>query len=135
MLTSGIKFSNFKNSTNNKKIKKNFDKIIKSKNKIIESLGKKYLYSFNKKQLRKYKKFSNFRLIGMGGSILGTQTIYEFLKHKIKNFIFEDNIQNKKNISKKFTNIIVSKSGNTIETIVNTNILIKKMKKYFHNRK
>ena len=131
MLTSGIKFSNFKNSTNNKKIKKNFDKIIKSKNKIIESLGKKYLYSFNKKQLRKYKKFSNFRLIGMGGSILGTQTIYEFLKHKIKkNFIFEDNIQNKKNISKKkFTNIIVSKSGNTIETIVNTNILIKKNEK------
>ena len=131
MLTSGIKFSNFKNSANNKKIKKNFDKIIKSKNKIIESLGKKYLYSFNKKQLRKYKKFSNFRLIGMGGSILGTQTIYEFLKHKIKkNFIFEDNIQNKKNISKKkFTNIIVSKSGNTIETIVNTNILIKKNEK------
>ena len=77
MLTSGIKFSNFKNSANNKKIKKNFDKIIKSKNKIIESLGKNYLYSFNKKQLRKYKKFSNFRLIGMGGSILGTQTIYE----------------------------------------------------------
>ncbi len=131
MLTSGIKFSNFKNSANNKKIKKNFDKIIKSKNKIIESLGKNYLYSFNKKQLRKYKKFSNFRLIGMGGSILGTQTIYEFLKHKIKkNFIFEDNIQNKKNISKKkFTNIIVSKSGNTIETIVNTNILIKKNEK------
>ena len=131
MLTSGIKFSNFKNSANNKKIKKNFDKIIKSKNKIIESLGKNYLYSFNKKQLRKYKKFSNFRLIGMGGSILGAQTIYEFLKHKIKkNFIFEDNIQNKKNISKKkFTNIIVSKSGNTIETIVNTNILIKKNEK------
>ena len=83
MLTSGIKFSNFKNSTNNKKIKKNFDEIIKSKNKIIESLSQKYLYSFNKKQLRKYKKFSNFRLIGMGGSILGAQTIYEFLKHKI----------------------------------------------------
>jgi len=131
MLTSGIKFSNFKNSKNNKKIKKHFDEIIKSKNKIIESLSQNYLYSFNKKQLRKYKKFSNFRLIGMGGSILGTQTIYEFLKHKIrKNFIFEDNIQNKKNISKKkFTNIIVSKSGNTIETIVNSNILIKKNEK------
>ena len=131
MLTSGIKFSNFKNSTNKKKIKKHFDEIIKGKNKIIESLSQNYLYNFNKKQLRKYKKFSNFRLIGMGGSILGAQTIYEFLKHKIKkNFIFEDNIQNKKNISKKkFTNIIVSKSGNTIETIVNSNILIKKNEK------
>ena len=78
MLTSGIKFSNFKNSANNKKIKKNFDKIIKSKNKIIESLGKNYLYSFNKKQLRKYKKFSNFRLIGMGGSILVLKLFMNF---------------------------------------------------------
>ena len=31
----------------------------------------------------------------MGGSILGTQAIYDFLKHKIKkNFLFIDNLQN-----------------------------------------
>ncbi len=131
MLTSGIKFLNFKKSTNNKKIEKNFREIVDNKNEIIQSLSKNYLYSFSKKKLKKYKKFSNFRLIGMGGSILGTQTIYKFLKHKIKkNFIFEDNIQNVKNKSKKkFTNIIVSKSGNTIETIINSNILIKKNEK------
>ena len=37
----------------------------------------------------------------MGGSILGTQTIYDFLKHKIKkkNFLFIDNLQ-KKNLKK-----------------------------------
>ena len=48
-----------------------------------------------------------------------------------KKFLFIDNLQNfKKNNKKKiFTNLIVSKSGNTIETIVNSNILIKKKDK------
>ena len=41
------------------------------------------------KIVKKFKNSKNFRLIGMGGSILGTNTIYEFLKYKIKkNFIF-----------------------------------------------
>ena len=64
----------------------------------------------------------------MGGSILGTQAIYDFLKHKIKKtFFFIDNLQNqKKNDEKKYANIIVSKSGNTIETIINSNIHLKK---------
>ena len=68
----------------------------------------------------------------MGGSSLGAQAIYGFLKKKIKkNFVFIDNISSlpyektKKNI----TNLVVSKSGNTIETIVNSNILIKKKDK------
>ncbi len=128
MLTSNIKFLNFKKSLKNNNIKKNLDEIINNQSKIIESLGRNYLYSFSKKKLEKYGKLSNFRLIGMGGSILGTQAIYKFLKHKIKkNFLFVDNIQSKKDKSKKkFTNIVVSKSGNTIETIVNSNILIKK---------
>ena len=67
----------------------------------------------------------------MGGSTLGSQAIYDFLNHKIKkNFEFIDNlIPQRKNEKKKFTNLIVSKSGNTIETIVNTNILIKKREK------
>ena len=65
----------------------------------------------------------------MGGSTLGTQAIYDFLKDKIKKkFLFYDNLKPsiKKNEKKKFINLIVSKSGNTIETIVNFNILIKK---------
>jgi glucose-6-phosphate isomerase len=67
----------------------------------------------------------------MGGSVLGTQTIYNFLKNKIKkNFQFIDNLQiNQKKDKTKFVNIVVSKSGNTIETIVNSNILIKKKNK------
>ena len=129
MLTSGIDFLNFKIKVKKFSIKQTLISIIKEKNQILDSLGKNYNNNFNEKILRKYKKSSNFRVIGMGGSTLGTQTIYDFLKSKIKkNFSFIDNLQNtqKKNTKKKFTNIVVSKSGNTIETIVNFNILIKK---------
>ena len=37
-----------------------------------------------------------------------------------------NNLQNQKNDKKNFLNLVVSKSGNTIETIVNSNILINK---------
>ena len=133
MLTSSISFVNFKKKIKYIKVKKNLKLIIdnKNQNQVIKSLSKNYKYSFKKKKLDKYRKFSNFRVIGMGGSILGTQSIYEFLKSRIKkNFLFIDNLQNcKKKEKKRFTNLIVSKSGNTIETIVNSNILIKKKEK------
>ena len=133
MLTSSISFVNFKNKIKYTKVKKNLKLIIdnKNQNQVIKSLSKNYKYSFKKKKLDKYRKLSNFRVIGMGGSILGTQSIYEFLKNRIKKkFLFIDNLQNyKKKEKKRFTNLIVSKSGNTIETIVNSNILIKKKEK------
>ena len=65
----------------------------------------------------------------MGGSTLGTQAIYDFLNYKIKKkFYFLDNINTSKykKKEKKYLNLIVSKSGNTIETIFNANIFIKK---------
>ena len=68
----------------------------------------------------------------MGGSTIGAQAIYDFLNHKIRSkFNFVDNLQpnRKLNNKKNFTNLIVSKSGNTIETIINANILIKKNEK------
>ena len=68
----------------------------------------------------------------MGGSILGTETIYNFLNHKIKkNFYFHNNLQSKIKYldKKKYVNLVVSKSGNTLETIANTNIIIKKRDK------
>ena len=123
MLTSSISFVNFKKKIKYTKVKKNLKLIIdnKNQNQVIKSLSKNYKYSFKKKKLDKYRKFSNFRVIGMGGSILGTQSIYEFLKNRIKKkFLFIDNLQNyKKKEKKRFTNLIVSKSGNTTETIVN----------------
>ena len=128
MLTSRISFKNFKKKKSSINIKKKLKSIFNEKNQIIFSLGKNYKYSFEKKKIRIYKKFNDFRVIGMGGSTLGTQTIYEFLNHKIKKkFLFIDNLQNKqkKLQNKKYLNLIVSKSGNTIETIVNSNILIK----------
>ena len=64
--------------------------------KVLKSLSKNYQYNFNYKLINKYKKFKNFRIIGMGGSILGAEAIYHFLNHKIKkNFSFINNLQNK----------------------------------------
>ena len=128
MLTKGINFVNFKIKKNSTLVKKNLISILKSKNEILNSLSQNYKNNFTKKLLHKYKKKIDYRVIGMGGSSLGTQAIYDFLKHKIrKNFVFADNLQTAQiKEKKKYTNLIVSKSGNTIETVVNANILIKK---------
>ena len=128
MITTGISLVNFKLKKDTKKIKENLTSIIKNKNQIIYSLSKNYLNSYNSKKIKNYKKNKNFRIIGMGGSTLGAQAIYAFLKDKIKKkFKFIDNLQNfqKKDNNENYTNLIISKSGNTIETIVNANILIK----------
>jgi glucose-6-phosphate isomerase len=134
MLTSNIKFKNFKN-IKSKKIKnfkkeKWFNEI-----KLLGSLKKNYKYSYSKNQIHKLKKAKNYRLIGMGGSTLGAETIYQFLNHKIKKkFIFINNLNLKiKDEQKKIkaTNIIISKSGNTLETIANSNLLINGNKNIF----
>jgi len=132
MITSGINFINFKIKKKSNLVKKFFFSLLEKKNEVLNSLSKEYKNSFNKKAINKYKKVANYRIIGMGGSTLGTQAIYDFLNHKIRSkFVFIDNLQaNRKLDNKKsFTNLIVSKSGNTIETIVNANILIKKKDK------
>ena len=132
MLTSSISFKNFRlKKKNNTKIKKNLEFLFFNKSQIIKSLSNNYKDNFHKKKINKYKKLKNFRLIGMGGSTLGTQAIYSFMKHKIKkNFCFIDNLNPfLKKEKKKYLNIVVSKSGNTIETITNLNILLKKTEK------
>ena len=132
MITEGIRFLNFKKKFNINKTKQNLNLILSENNQVIQSLSKDYKNSFKKKKIIKYKKNLNFRVIGMGGSTLGSQTIYNFLEKKIKkNFWFEDNLQNtsKKINNKNLVNLVISKSGNTIETIVNSNILIKKENK------
>ena len=132
MISQNISFKNFKLKNKNQKLKQKLTSILSEENEVINSLKKSYKNNYTKKLIKKFKNSKNFRLIGMGGSILGTNTIYEFLKYKIKkNFIFVDNLQAKENKSekKKFTNLIVSKSGNTLETIVNTNLYLKKKDK------
>jgi glucose-6-phosphate isomerase len=129
IITKNIFFKSFKKNKINKKTKKNLHLLLKEKNEILKSLTKNYNYSYNKKLLLKLKKFSNIFVIGMGGSTLGTEAIYSFLKNKIKkNFYFNNNLQSKINSPNKkikYLNLIVSKSGNTLETISNSNVIIK----------
>ena len=132
MLTSNIKFRNFKKTK--KKYKKIFfkEKWFKEIS-LLESLKHSYRYSYSKKKIKKFKKNINFTLIGMGGSTLGAEAIYQFLKFKIKkNFVFINNLNpviKKKKSFNNDTNIIISKSGDTLETILNSNLLISKKKK------
>ena len=129
MLSKNIRFKNFTKKKFNKNLKVLFKKLIDKNNyddNVIKSFSKSYFYSFTKKQLKKYKKFNFFQIYGMGGSSLGIQAIYDFMRPKIKkNFYFFDNLDSKNRIIKtksKSLNLIISKSGNTLETIVNENI-------------
>ena len=128
MKNKNILFKNFKLDKKNINTKKILTELLKEDNKILQSLSNNYSDSYTKKSLSKYKNFKNIRIIGMGGSSLGTRAIYSFLKHKIKKkLIFFDNLEtNKIKDKKKHLNLIVSKSGNTLETIVNSNIYINK---------
>lgn len=129
MFFKNIIFKNFIIKKSNNKIKKDLNLLLKEKNTIIETLGTSYKYSYSKKIITKLQKYKNLKIIGMGGSILGTQAIYDFLRHKIKkNFFFINNLQSTfvKLPQKKYINLIISKSGNTLETISNSNIIIKK---------
>ena len=84
MLTKNIKFKNFKLKTNEKKIKKYLDIILKENNEVLKSLSPKYKNDYTKKIISKFNKYSYIRIIGIGGSALGTQSIYDFLRYKIK---------------------------------------------------
>ena len=132
MFTQNISFKNFLIKKKKLIVKKNLNSILNEKNQVIRSLSKSYKDSFSKKNTKHFNKRFDHRIIGMGGSTLGAQAIYDFLKKKIKkNFIFVDNLNAFKNkkAKKNLNNLIISKSGNTTETIVNANILIKKRDK------
>ena len=130
MLSKNIKFKNFNYKFSNKKIKKDLQKLLSEGNEVIKSLKPNYRYQYSKKLIDKNKKEKILKIIGMGGSILGTKAIHDFLKYKIKKkVIFYDNLESNLKINNKSTNLIVSKSGNTLETIVNANIIIQKNQK------
>ena len=129
--TKNLKFLNFEKKISSSVVKKELRLILSDKeNQVINSLKLSYKYSYSNKFLNKFKnKFSSIRLIGMGGSILGTKAIYSFLNSQIKKKIFFfDNLLPllKKEKKSNFLNIIISKSGNTLETISNTNNIVKK---------
>ena len=133
MITKNIKFKNFLFRSKNYKIQNLLKDLLKNEPKFLTSLKPEYKYSYPKKIISKYRKFNYIKIIGMGGSSLGAEAIYNFLKKKIKKKItFVNNLDSNaayhkdKNVS---LNLIISKSGNTLETISNANILIKKKDK------
>ena len=94
---------------------------------MLKSYEKKYKFNFSTQTVKKFSKYENIIVIGIGGSILGTKSIYSFFKKKIKKkLFFFDNLDFNLILKyKKINNlnnscfIIVSKSGNTLETITN----------------
>ena len=135
MFSKNIIFKNFelkKNIKNIKKIKKILKKELIVSSSLLHSFSAEYKYSFGRSIIKKYKNYKNINLIGMGGSILGTEAIYDFLKFKIKKRIkFFNNLNNQIKIEPKIKslNLIISKSGNTLETISNLNLILKYQKK------
>ena len=132
-LKNNIQSENLKSSSS-RYLSKKFEKIIleikrdiKDVKKTIHILDDKLKFNFKIRNLKKFKNFKTIVLIGMGGSILGSEAIYNFFKKKIKKkfYFFDDLNENKiiefkkkENISKTLF-IIISKSGNTIETLSN----------------
>ncbi len=119
------------------KEKKYFKKFVQIRKKIIKNLdtvkdtlhvlSEKLKLDFKVKDLKKFNVFKNVVIIGMGGSVLGSEAIHQFLKIKIKKKIYFLNdinieqlekVRNKINL-KQTLFIIISKSGSTVETISN----------------
>jgi glucose-6-phosphate isomerase len=127
-------FKNFTNKSINSNAVKLLKNLINENNEILNSFKASYKDQFNNKLIKKLQKFKTILLIGMGGSILGSKAIYNFLikKNNNKKFIFLDNLNAKikRNlIEKRKLNIVISKSGNTLETVSNFNIVKNKYDK------
>ena len=89
-----MKFNNL-TFNNEKKYLKKFDKIflemadeIKLSNNTLNVLNDNYKFNFINKKLSKFKKFKSIALVGMGGSILGAEAIFSFLKRKLNKKVF-----------------------------------------------
>ena len=145
-LKDNIKLKYFKTGLTNR-LSKKFTKIfidinsdVKNDKKTLNVLDNKFQFNFKITDLNKFNKFRTIAIIGMGGSILGAEAIYNFLKIKIKKrvYFFNDLDENKiKDFKRKEKNskvlfIIISKSGNTIETLSNT-FLLKAVKRNAKN--
>tara|TARA_X000001036_G_scaffold439458_1_gene490679 strand:+ start:1082 stop:2284 length:1203 start_codon:yes stop_codon:yes gene_type:complete len=128
---------------NFKKLGKNkFKKQIKNQLKLLSQnlnynqdtfffLSKNFELDFTSQDISKFKRFQTIVILGIGGSILGSKAIYNFFQSKIKkNILFFDNLdssniqkETKKINFKKSLFVIISKSGNTLETLSMINLL------------
>ena len=140
MLNKSNFFKNF--SISSKKLNQNIKKTKKIFNTLkdelndfevepLQSYEKDYNLDFTEDMVKKFSNYKNIIIIGMGGSILGTKSIYNFFKKKIKKRMFffdnlDENLYKDFNKIKNLKNscfIVVSKSGNTLETITNLGII------------
>ena len=134
-----LKFSNERAEAKNKikieKIISNIFNSLDSKRDAFHSLSKKFKFNFKPSQLIKFNKYKSIILIGMGGSSLGAEALYNFFRNKIEKELFFFNNLDQSQIEKTKTSlknslfIIISKSGNTLETLINTNLLKDKINK------
>lgn len=113
----------FKNLLNNKE---NF---------FFNTLSEGYQKSlFLKRIFLKKRIHKNILIVGIGGSVLGTKMLSSFFGLD-RNYYFLDSLNNstvndfiKKDLSK-FSIFIISKSGQTLETLTNCNIILNNFKK------
>ena len=126
---------------NNKKIKRLFLEILQKKDpsfKVIDTFSKKYQYSYDKKKITRLLKYKSINVFGLGGSSLCIKAIYDFFKFKIKKKVyFYDNLDvlAPKTFKNKNLDIIISKSGSTLETIVNQNVFSNSKKLFITENK
>ena len=118
------------------KIEKEVSDLIEEPENVYNILSKDFSLNFKLRDLKRFKMYKNIAIIGMGGSILGIHAIFKFLEKKIKkklfffdNIDYDNSINFKQNINKNSVLfIVISKSGNTTETISNF-FFINKIKK------
>ena len=142
MFSNKIKITCFNlKKKDNKKIKNIFYEILQKNDpsyKVINTFSNDYQYSFNKKTITRYKKYKALTIFGLGGSSLCIKALYDFLKFKIKKKVyFYDNLNVSipKIVQNKNLDIVISKSGSTLETIVNQNIFSKSKKLFITENK
>ena len=126
---------------NNKKTNRLFSEILQKKDpvyKVIDTFSNRYKYSYDKKKILRFRKYKSISIFGLGGSSLCIKAIYDFLRFKIrKKAYFYDNLDTTvpKVIKNKNLDIIISKSGSTLETIINQNIFSKSKKLFITENK
>jgi glucose-6-phosphate isomerase len=111
------------------------DLLDKKENFFLNTLSDEFQKSLSlQKKFLKKKLHKNILVVGVGGSVLGSKMLSSFFKLD-KNYNFLDNLNNpiaidfiKKDLSK-FSIFIISKSGQTLETLTNCNIILNNFKK------
>ncbi len=109
------------------KSKKEIYKEINSSRETLNILSKNFKFNFKPEQFKVFKKYKTIALIGMGGSILGAEAVKNFFEKKVKKKIYFFNNLDPEYVSKfkkkenvqKVLFLVISKSGNTIETLSN----------------